>query len=92
MLPESVSLIVHDGKGPLNRDELVLDESMNALEYTMHSELFEYIKKTKKQSDSLDPEVTRNIAELQCALAIIQGANTKEEKLKIFEILKCLGK
>jgi len=44
MLPESVSLIVHDGKGPLNRDELVLDESMNALEYTMHSELFEYIK------------------------------------------------
>ena len=92
MLPESLSLIVHEGKGPLNRDELVMDESMKALECAISSELLENVKKAKKQGNLQETEVIRTISELQCALDIIQGAKTKEEKQKVFEILRYSGK
>jgi len=39
-----------------------------------------------------DPELARMTAELQCALDIVQSARTQEERKRVYEILKNIGK
>jgi len=88
MLPESIKSIVQNDKGPLNQDELVMGESIKALEYAIYSELNDCISKAKREGIPLDKGLSRNIAELQCALDIVQSAKSTEETQKVYEILK----
>ncbi len=88
MLPESIKLIVHDDKGPLDQNELIMGESIKSLEFAIYSELNAFIVKAGREGNPLDKELSRNIAELQCALDIVQNTKSTEETQKVFEILK----
>ncbi len=88
MLPESIQLIVQDDKGPLDQNELIMGESIKALEFAIYSELNACIVKAEREGIPLDKELSRNIAELQCALDIVQNTKSTEETQKVYEILK----
>ncbi len=90
MIPASIKSIILDDEGPLNREELVMGESIKALEYAIHAELSECILRVRHGKDQEDCALYRTIAELQCALDIVQSAKTKEETRRVYEILKCL--
>jgi len=67
-----------------------MGESIKALEFAIYSELNECVRKAKKDKNQCDHALVRTIAELQCALDIVQSAKTKEETRRVYEILKCL--
>ncbi len=90
MLPESIKSIVLNKKGPLDREELIMGESIKALEFAIYAELKECLKKAKTEKGKEEHGLTRTIVELQCALDIVQSAKTKEETRRVYEILKCL--
>ncbi|MCP3674103.1 MAG: hypothetical protein GY829_06485 [Gammaproteobacteria bacterium] len=91
-LPDSIKSIVSDDKGPLSREELVIGESMRTLELAILSELNECLDEFDNNSDLVDPNLARVMAELQYALDIVQSACTNEEKRRVYEILKNIGK
>ncbi len=88
MLPESIKLIVQNDKGPLDQNELIMGESIKALEFAIYSELNVCLEKAKRDGIPMDKELTRSIAELQCALDIVQNTKTTEDAQKVCEILK----
>ncbi len=92
MLPNSIKAIVIGNKGPLAPDELLMGESMKALEFAIYSELQECMREFARTKNSEDTELTSIIVELQCALDILQCARTEEERIKVYEILKNIGK
>lgn len=92
MIPESIKLIIAGENGPLSREELVLGESMKALEYAIFNELNECLKAVDNNSDCPNIELARITTELQCALEIVQSARTNEERKRVYEILMSLGK
>lgn len=92
MLPESIKSIIDGNAGPLSRDEMVLGESMIALEFAIYCELNECIRENEKNTNGFNPELARITAELQCALDIVQSARTKEERKRVYDILISLGK
>jgi len=92
MIPESVKSIVDGKSGPLNQEELLLGESMKALEFAISNELDECLLEFKNKDNYIDPELARVTVELQCALDIVQNAKTKEERRKVYKILMSLGK
>ncbi len=92
MLPDSIKSIVSDDKGPLSREELVIGESMRTLEFAIFSELNECLDEFDNNNGLVDPNLARVTAELQCALDIVQSARTNEEKRRVYEILKNIGK
>lgn len=92
MLPDSIKAILVESEGPLGREELLMDESMKALEFAIYCELKECVQEFNNNKDATDNELVNTIAELQCALDILQGANTNEARIKVYEILKSLGR
>jgi len=91
MLPESIKAIFIDAKGPLTREELVLGESMKSLEFAIFNELNNCLNEFSSKVICQNPELARITAELQCALDIVQGAKTTEERKRVYEILMKLG-
>lgn len=91
MIPDLIKSIITGENGPLSREELVLGESMKALEFAIFNELNECLLEFDNKG-KVDPELARITAELQCALDIVQSARTKEERKRVYEILKSLGK
>ena len=92
MFPESIKSIITGKNGPLGYEDLLLGESMMALEFAISNELNECLQEYEKNKKSLDPELGRITAELQCALDIVQSARTKEERKRVYDILMSLGK
>ena len=91
MLPDTIQDIVNNASGPLSREDLLMEESIRTLEIAIFNELNACIYRSQ-QNNQLDPELTKITAELQCALDIVQSAKTTEERQRVYQILRSLGK
>ena len=92
MIPESIQSIIDDQKGPLKREDLVMGESINALELAIFIELKQCLLEYENKENIDDPELARIADELKCALDIVQSARTNAERKRVYAILQCLGK
>lgn len=91
MIPEAIANIISENAGPLSLEELEMGESVQALEYAIFNELHDCLLEIENSSKT-DPHLNRITAELQCALDIVQGAKTIDERKKVYDILMSLGK
>ena len=91
MIPEEIDKIVSNNAGPLSLEELEMGESVQALEYAIYNELHECLLEIENNTKT-DPQLNRITAELQCALDIVQSAQTIDERKKVYDILMSLGK
>jgi len=92
MLPDSIESIIAGTTGPLSYEELLMGESMKALEIAIFNEINECLNEFDEKNGDIDPKLARVTAELQIALEIVQNANTKEERKRVYDILMSLGK
>ena len=92
MIPESIQSIIDGQSGPLNREDLVMGESINTLELAIFNELKQCLLGYENNEDVLDPELIRITGDLRCALDIVQSARTNAERKRVYEILQYLGK
>ena len=64
-----------------------ISEALRSIEAVLFEELSEMYLVLHQQTEQ-DLELLKNIAQLQCALDIVQSAKTHEEKAEVYDILQ----
>ncbi|NNJ72691.1 MAG: hypothetical protein HKP09_05870 [Enterobacterales bacterium] len=64
-----------------------ISEALKSIEAVLFEELSEMYLVLHQQTEK-DLELLKNVAELQCALDIVQSAKTRDEKAEVYDILQ----
>jgi len=88
MIPDSVTKILNNGAGPLSTSELHIGEALKVMELELFCELNDCYFELDNKPQEIDSGLLREIAEIQCALDIVQSAKSVDEQLTVYNILK----